>query len=884
MASQWYRGRVKAVPSGDSLVIQALQSNKTRIPPEKSQNTITLLSVRAPKLAGEDRSTDEPFAWDSREYLRKLCIGKEVVFSIEQGVGSVFLDNNNVAALVVQKGWAAVTSPSTTPYNCELQFHMDQAFNKGLGRWSTVPGAAEASIRTLPPQLNLETMKTLLAANKGKRIEAIVEEVVDGSIVLAHLLPEFQFVPVIVAGTQAPYIGPDAYPLIPFALEAKFFTESRVLNRDVHIVLEGVDEFSKFSRLIGSLYYPDGDSEKDLGLELVENGYAKYVPWSAKVMGEDARQRLKTAEFEAKKNKLRIWTHFVPPATNSKPIHDQNFTGTVVEVVSGECVIVANDSGERRVNLSSIWCLKMGNPRRGDKPAAYAREAKELLRTRLIGRQVNVQMEYSRKVGQADADSSRVIDFGSVFIKAEGEDKSNQAEENVAELVVACGFGNVIKHRDFEERSRYYDALLAAESGAIAGKKGLHSSKEAPVVHMTDLTMITAKKARDVLPSLQRSRRVSVVVEYVLSGHRFKLYIPKETCSISFSLSGVRCPGRDEPYSDEAIAVMRRRLMQRDVEIEVETVDRNGTFLGTLWESGTNASIALVEAGLAKYIPFGGSDKIQDGHLLERAMKNAKTKKLKIWENFEGKPNKQKELKVVITEVLDRGKFYVQTVGDEKSASIQQQLTSLNLEEAPSGSDAFNPREGDIVLAQFSADNSWNRARIVNARKDKFEVFYIDYGNQEVVPYSQLRPLNSSAASAPGLAQLCSLAHVTVPSLEEEFGQEAGEYLSECTLDKEFTAVIEGRDISGGKFAKGQGTGPALMVTLFAVDNADSINAAMLQNGLASLDNQKRSWKSRTLREFQEKAQTFRQGMWHDYYESDHHENRAPPARKAAGK
>lgn len=43
---------------------------------------------------------------------------------------------------------------------------------------------------------------------------------------------------------------------------------------------------------------------------------------------------------------------------------------------------------ERRVNLSSIRCPKMGNPRRDEKPAAYAREAREFLRTRLIGRSV----------------------------------------------------------------------------------------------------------------------------------------------------------------------------------------------------------------------------------------------------------------------------------------------------------------------------------------------------------------------------------------------------------------------------------------------------------------------------------------------------------------
>ena len=63
--------------------------------------------------------------------------------------------------------------------------------------------------------------------------------------------------------------------------------------------------------------------------------------------------------------------------------------------MSGDCIVVADDSipygsplAERRVNLSSIRCPKMGNPRRDEKPAPYAREAKEFLRTRLIGRQV----------------------------------------------------------------------------------------------------------------------------------------------------------------------------------------------------------------------------------------------------------------------------------------------------------------------------------------------------------------------------------------------------------------------------------------------------------------------------------------------------------------
>lgn len=64
-------------------------------------------------------------------------------------------------------------------------------------------------------------------------------------------------------------------------------------------------------------------------------------------------------------------------------------------------------------------------------------------------------------------------------------------------------------------------------------------------------------------------------------------------------------------------------------QIEVETVDRTGTFLGTLWESKTNVAITLLEAGLAKIQTFG-LDRIPDAHLLVQAEQSAKQKKLKV--------------------------------------------------------------------------------------------------------------------------------------------------------------------------------------------------------------------------------------------------------------
>ncbi|KAH9328340.1 hypothetical protein KI387_000448 [Taxus chinensis] len=979
-ASGWLRGKVKAVPSGDSLLIMG--SAKTELPPEK---TITLASIIAPKLARRG-TEDEPFAWQSREFLRKLCIGKEVTFRVDYTVptinrefGSVFIGDKNVAYMVVAEGWAKVREAGpqkaeVSPYIAELRRLEEQAKTQGLGRWTKTPGASGESMRDLPPSAigdpsNFDAM-ALLATNKGKPMEAFVEHVRDGSTLRVYLLPEFNFVQVFMAGIQSPSMGrraavPDVtassdvvsdeanaevevttslttaqriaasastaaaaeVPPDPYAREAKHFTELRVLNRDVRIVLEGVD---KFSNLIGSVHYPDGDVAKDLALELVENGLAKVVEWSASMMEEDSKRRLKTAELQAKKDRLRIWTNYVPPASNSKAIRDDKFTGKVVEVVSGDCIVVADDAApygsplaERRVNLSSIRSPKMG--RKDEKPAPYAREAKEYLRTRLIGKQVYVTMEYSRKVAVTDGPAPspapsavsdlRVMDFGSVFLvspsKGELEDvaptmsASNQPEGiNVGEMIVARGFGTVIRHRDFEERSNFYDALLAAESRALHGKKGIHSARDPPVMHIQDLSTASAKKTKDFLPFLQRTRRLSAIVDFVLNGHRFKLIIPKETCTIAFSFAGVRCPGRGEQFADEAVAFMRRKILQRDVEVEVETVDRVGTYLGSLWESKTNMAVALLEAGLAKLHPSFSVERTVDGHLLAQAEENARKQRLKVWENYvEGQEatngsapdstSKKEVLKVHVTDVLDGGKFYVQVAGDSRVSSIQQQLSTLALQEKPPVV-GFNPNKGDIVLAQFSADGSWNRAMVVNAPrgggiaspKDQFEVFYIDYGNQEIVPYGKMRPLDASVSSAPGLAKLCSLAYIKVPGLEEDFGHEAGEYFSECTLktSKELVAMVEERDTSGGK-VKGKGTGPVLVVTLVDAEAGSSINAAMLQEGLARLERKKR-WDTKerqlaldNLEEHQEKAKQARLNMW-QYGDVDSDEEDAPAARK----
>ena len=65
---------------------------------------------------------------------------------------------------------------------------------------------------------------------------------------------------------------------------------------------------------------------------------------------------------------------------------------------------------------------------------------------------------------------------------------------------------------------------------------------------------------------------------------------------ISFACAGMRCPkcarrdtGADEePFGNEALLVTRGLCLQREVDIEVESIDKTGTFLGR-WHAHTLA-------------------------------------------------------------------------------------------------------------------------------------------------------------------------------------------------------------------------------------------------------------------------------------------------------
>ena len=89
---------------------------------------------------------------------------------------------------------------------------------------------------------------------------------------------------------------PDPNGADPYSLEAHYFTESRLLQRDVEIILESVNN----KNFIGSVRHPNGN----IAEALLKEGFAKCVDWSLQCV-TGGPEPYRKAQASAKERKVR---------------------------------------------------------------------------------------------------------------------------------------------------------------------------------------------------------------------------------------------------------------------------------------------------------------------------------------------------------------------------------------------------------------------------------------------------------------------------------------------------------------------------------------------------------------------------------------------------
>ena len=86
----------------------------------------------------------------------------------------------------------------------------------------------------------------------------------------------------------------------------------------------------------------------------------------------------------------------------------------------------------------------------------------------------------------------------------------------------------------------------------------------------------------------------------------------------------------------------------------------------------------------------------------------------------------------MITFMTSELKVYVQYAEQEqKVEQIQSELREIFQQRKPAGGHAV--KKGELLAARFTADNEWYRARVEKIESNRVSVYFVDYGNREVI-------------------------------------------------------------------------------------------------------------------------------------------------------
>lgn len=816
--------------------------------------------------------------------------------------GIILLPNSggrSLPALCVSQGWVRVREdaarregPEEANPLLERLFDLqEEAQAEERGVFSSSPLPSEAEVHT---EYEVSDAKALVDKHRHQPLDAIVERVISGDRLLVRLLlsPTHHLQTLIaVAGIRTPSTrrvnsdGVELSPAEPFGDQAHGYVETRLLQRRVSVTLVG---FSDQGQLIGSVVHPNGN----IAHYLVQAGLGRCNDLHS-VLLKGEMSALREAERAARYERKGIFKDTVTKPPTNRPVVEC----VVSRIINGDTLMVRTKAGhEKRISFSSVRQPKPSDP----KQAPFAADAKEFLRKKLIGKHVTVTIDGKKPAteGFEEREVATVTLHG----------------RNVTWSLLEAGYASVIRHRrDDDDRAADYDELLSAEELAQRRKEGMWTDKTPPPRRPLVDYSETLQKAKMKASVMRREGCFAGVVDFVKSGSRFTVLLPRDNAKLTFVLSGVRVPRSarnpeeaSEPFGQEAHEFANRRLMQRDVSIYVDGTDKVGGFTGTLFVSGHNFAAELLKEGFATIHEYS-VDQCRESHALYAAEGAAAKARKGLWHDWDpSKDIKEEEeqqrqrqqeengqlslngnglveasaperqvqyYNVTVTHVDPECRIKLQIIGDET-----QRLTAMMddfrryhmsgdaVRQAQNASDT--PRVNQLVSAKFSEDDQWYRARVQrnNRMFESAQVVYVDYGNVEEVPWRSLRALPAAFGldKLPAQAVDCGLSLVQLPP-HNDYTADAIALLAQLTFNK---PLVANRDavVSNGK---------AWHVTLLdpaaAHDLNHSINAELVREGLAMAVRKPRAaWEKsasaleslRHLHSVEEEAKTERRGMW----------------------
>lgn len=774
---QVFFAKVKSVLSADTLILTS--------PTGTQERSLTLAYLQSPRL-----QSNEKYAFGARELLRTLLVGKQVKFWVlyKNSVNREFGDIStpifpSLIEYVLTKG-AAKLRDNINSFDEDEDVEKFRKIQKEaetakVGLWNP----SYKKIEVIPRPETIDSTP----------IESIIEKVLSGDRLLVRLLitpTKHCVTPVLIAGIKTPRSSSNDEPAEEFGDEAKAYVETRLLMRSIKVELLGE---SLSGVLVGSFIHPNGN----IAEKLLQDGLAEVNDWQSSLLGAKAMTALRKHEKDARVAGKKIWKKQAAlssqhSGSGSDISIGRRIDATVARVISSDTIVIRlKDNTESTVQLISLRAPRLSDP----STSPYVAAAKEYARHKLIGKHVDVAVESIRE-GNEQFDERPLVTVRT----SDGK--------NINEDFVLNGYASVIRHRKGEVKPDYWDGLIETESMAVKAKRGIHG--KAPAAENFVDASENAMRAKPYLFSFQNRGKIAGIVDYVVSGNRFKINIPKEGVKLTLVLGGLsNFSNRDDEFAKKALELASKKFYQRDVNIEIYNVDKIGSFVGNIFLPGSNVpfQVNLLKDGLSE-IHERSINETKYGAQLTAAQNEAKGKKIGVWLNYdplqdeanaelsnqiENLKIEKKYLDAQICEILDDGLIALHILDSEK-AKLKEFMTKFHAS-SPSFKTVSSLKKNDIVAAKLRDNGKFYRAKVLDVNKDdrKATVQHLDYGTIETISFSDIRilPAEFSISSYKPQAHIAQLSLINMPPRsQEDYFKEAIYYLEDTILDSQVIACV----------------------------------------------------------------------------------------------
>lgn len=773
--TQVFFAKVKSILSADTLILTSPNGTQER--------TLTLAYLQAPRL-----QANEKYAFESRELLRTLLVGKQVKFWVLYK-NSSNREFGDISTPIFQSLIEYVLSKGAAKLRDNINaFDEDE----DIERFRKVQKEAELAKVGLwnPDCKKLDILEKTEVSNDPTPINAIVEKVLSGDRLLVRLLinpKTHAVVPVLIAGVKTPRSSSNDEPAEEYGDVAKSYVEKRLLMASVKVAIIGE---SLSGVLVGKIIHPNGNIAEKLLIE----GLAEVSDWQSQLIGSKDMAVLRKAEKEARNLRKNIWKNQEAEVKSAQSDGDlaigKRVDATVARIISADTVVLRlRNNTEITVQLISLRA-----PRASDlSTAPFVAAAKEYVRQKLIGKHVEASIESIRE-GNDQYDERFLVTLRT----ADGA--------NINENIVANGYASVIRHRKGEYMPEYWDSLIETEALSVKSRKGIHG-KAPPAENNVDASE-NAMRAKPYLFSFQNRNKITGTVEHVISGTRFRIVIPKEGVRLILVLGGLSSSSnKTDDITKDSLELAKKKLYQRDVNFEIYNVDKNGAFIGNIYAPGSAVpfQINLLREGLAETHARSVHDTKHASQMIA-AEDEAKEKNLGVWKDYD--PNtdlaevttqienlkiEKKYFDAEVCEVLEDGCIAFHILDSEKSKlkAFMAKLHSLS----HSFEQVSAVKKNEVVAAKLSDNGKFYRARILDVNKAdrSVKVQHLDYGTIENISMGDIRelPAEFSINKYKPQAHIAQLSLINMPpKTQKDYYDQAIYFLEDTLLDKQVIACV----------------------------------------------------------------------------------------------